>query len=70
MSIVAVCMDATAPADGSPYSSCTLVEWHTQPTSIFDGLSMDDASTIAVAVGVLWAAAFCIRLMVKAAQIT
>jgi hypothetical protein len=66
--MVAVCTDATAPAEASAFSSCTAVAWtdasNVSP-GIFDGLTADNAALVAAAIIVCWGLAFGIREMAR-----
>jgi hypothetical protein len=66
MTMVAVCTDETAPAEASAFSSCTTVAWTDASNvapGIFDGLTMESVAPVALAIMVLWASAFAIRVI-------
>jgi hypothetical protein len=67
MSMVAVCVDTAPPAEAATFSSCTAVAWTDSANvapGLFDGLTMDSVSPVAVSILSLWALAFCIRAIV------
>ena len=71
MSMVAVCADATPPAEAATFSACTAVAWtdasNVSP-GLFDGLTMDSITPVAVAMMTLWALAWGIRALVTAVK--
>jgi hypothetical protein len=72
MMMVAVCTDATPPAEASAFSSCTAVAWtdavNVSP-GLFDGLTMDSIVPVAVAMMSAFALAWVIRRLADAARV-
>jgi hypothetical protein len=66
MAMVAVCTDATQPAEASAFSSCTTVAWtdagNVAP-GLFDGFTTDDALACSGGVILLWSIAFAVRML-------